>query len=73
MVDIEVSLNSFDIVGHRFADDELRRRVAGRRSGSTEREQAYIAAPIDNQIGLEGLVKMILVADSKFESTLKVA
>jgi hypothetical protein len=73
MVDIEVSLDSFDIVGHRLADNELRRKIAGRRSGGTKREEAYIGAPINNEIRPEVLVKMVLVADSKFESTLKVA
>jgi hypothetical protein len=73
MVDSEMSLDSFDIVGHRLADDELRRRFAGRRSGGTEREKAYIAAAIDNKIRVKVLVEMVLVADSEFESTLKVA
>jgi hypothetical protein len=73
VIDVEMFLDSFDIVGHRFADNELRRGITGRRSGRAQREEAYIAAPIDNEIGLEGLVKMVLVPDREFESTLKVA
>src|ERR1700730_5869434 len=73
MIDFEMFLDSFDIVGHRFADNELCRRITGRRSSRAQREEAYIASPINNEIRLEGLVKMVLVADREFESTLKVA
>jgi hypothetical protein len=73
MIDFEMFLDPLDIVGHRFADNELCRGITGRRSGRAKREEAYIAAPINDEIRLEGLVKMVLVPDRKLESTLKVA